>query len=99
MRPYPARWTRRPYRPTAMATAGAVPSATAARPSESSRWVSRTENPAAAGRAGSSVLTGRWSALLARQGIAGPQGLDSLSDPEWEDDEADQAYLEAIFGE
>ena len=37
--------------------------------------------------------------LLARQGIEGPQGIDALSDPEWEDDEADQAYLEAIFGE
>lgn len=33
--------------------------------------------------------------LLARQGIAGPQGLEALSDPEW-DDETDDAYLAAL---
>ncbi len=35
--------------------------------------------------------------LLARQGIAAPQGLQALSDPEWEDD-ADDAYLAALLG-
>jgi len=34
--------------------------------------------------------------LLARQGIAAPQGLDSLSDPRWDDD-ADDAYLAALL--
>lgn len=34
--------------------------------------------------------------LLARQGIAGPQGLEALSDPEW-DDETDDAYLAALL--
>jgi hypothetical protein len=34
--------------------------------------------------------------LLARQGIAGPQGLESLSDPDWED-ETDDAYLAALL--
>jgi hypothetical protein len=33
--------------------------------------------------------------LLAGQDISGPQGLASLSDPEW-DDEADDSYLEAL---
>lgn len=33
--------------------------------------------------------------LLARQGIAGPQGLEAMSDPEW-DDETDDAYLAAL---
>jgi len=35
--------------------------------------------------------------LLARQGIAAPQGLGALSDPEW-DDETDHAYLTALLG-
>lgn len=35
-------------------------------------------------------------ALLARQGISAPQGLDALSDPEW-DDETDDAYLAALL--
>ncbi len=35
-------------------------------------------------------------ALLARQGINAPQGLDALSDPEW-DDETDDAYLAALL--
>lgn len=34
--------------------------------------------------------------LRARQGIADPQGLDALSDPEW-DDETDDAYLAALL--
>lgn len=34
--------------------------------------------------------------LLARQGIVAPQGLDSLSDPRW-DDAADDAYLAALL--
>jgi hypothetical protein len=34
--------------------------------------------------------------LLARQGISAPQGLESLSDPEW-DDETDDAYLAALL--
>lgn len=34
--------------------------------------------------------------LLARQGITAPQGLQSLSDPEW-DDETDDAYLAALL--
>lgn len=34
--------------------------------------------------------------LLARQGIEGPQGLDALSDPQW-DDETDDAYLAALL--
>ncbi len=34
--------------------------------------------------------------LLARQGISAPQGLQSLSDPEW-DDETDDAYLAALL--
>jgi hypothetical protein len=34
--------------------------------------------------------------LLARQGITAPQGLESLSDPEW-DDENDDAYLTALL--
>lgn len=34
--------------------------------------------------------------LLARQGIDAPQGLDALSDPEW-DDETDDAYLAALL--
>jgi hypothetical protein len=34
--------------------------------------------------------------LLARQGITAPQGLQSLSDPEW-DDETDGAYLAALL--
>jgi hypothetical protein len=34
--------------------------------------------------------------LLARQGITAPQGLESLSDPEW-DDETDDAYLAALL--
>jgi hypothetical protein len=37
------------------------------------------------------------SDLLARQGIAGPQGLGSLADPDW-DDSVDDAYLEALTG-
>ena len=35
-------------------------------------------------------------ALLARQGITAPQGLQSLSDPEW-NDETDDAYLLALL--
>jgi hypothetical protein len=35
-------------------------------------------------------------ALLARQGITAPQGLQSLSDPEW-NDETDHAYLLALL--
>jgi len=35
-------------------------------------------------------------ALLARRGIAAPQGLEALSDPEWEDD-TDEAYLAALL--
>lgn len=34
--------------------------------------------------------------LLDRQGITAPQGLDALSDPEW-DDESDEAYLVALL--
>ncbi|HEX2703691.1 MAG TPA: hypothetical protein VHM72_09695, partial [Solirubrobacteraceae bacterium] len=34
--------------------------------------------------------------LLARQGIVGPQGLETLSDPGWEDD-TDDAYLAALL--
>ncbi len=34
--------------------------------------------------------------LLARQGIDAPQGLDALSDPQW-DDETDDAYLAALL--
>jgi hypothetical protein len=34
--------------------------------------------------------------LLVRQGISAPQGLQSLSDPEW-DDETDDAYLAALL--
>jgi hypothetical protein len=34
--------------------------------------------------------------LLARQGISAPQGLEALSDPEW-DDETDDAYLAALL--
>jgi hypothetical protein len=34
--------------------------------------------------------------LLARQGIVGPQGLEALSDPEWQDD-TDDAYLAALL--
>jgi len=34
--------------------------------------------------------------LLARQGIHAPQGLDALSDPQW-DDETDDAYLAALL--
>ncbi len=34
--------------------------------------------------------------LLARQGITSPQGIASLSDPEW-DDETDDAYLAALL--
>jgi hypothetical protein len=37
------------------------------------------------------------AALPARQGIAGPQGLSGLADPEW-DDETDSAYLAALTG-
>lgn len=36
------------------------------------------------------------SDLLARQGIAAPQGLDAFSDPQW-DDETDDAYLTALL--
>lgn len=35
--------------------------------------------------------------LLVAQGISGPQGLASLADPEWNDDN-DDAYLEALTG-
>lgn len=35
--------------------------------------------------------------LLASQGIHGPQGLASVSDPEWDED-ADDAYLQALTG-
>ena len=35
--------------------------------------------------------------LLSRQGITAPQGLDALSDSEWDDD-ADDAYLAALLG-
>lgn len=35
--------------------------------------------------------------LLDRQGIAGPQGLDALADPDW-DEETDDAYLAALTG-
>jgi hypothetical protein len=34
--------------------------------------------------------------LLARQGILGPQGLETLADPDWEDD-TDDAYLAALL--
>jgi hypothetical protein len=34
--------------------------------------------------------------LMARQGITAPQGLDALSEPEW-DDETDDAYLAALL--
>jgi len=34
--------------------------------------------------------------LLTRQGITAPQGLDALSDPEW-DDETDDAYFTALL--
>jgi hypothetical protein len=34
--------------------------------------------------------------LLARQGIDAPQGLDALTDREW-DDETDGAYLAALL--
>lgn len=34
--------------------------------------------------------------LLVQQGIAAPQGLDALSDPEW-DEETDDAYLAALL--
>ena len=34
--------------------------------------------------------------LLARQGITAPQGLEALSDPEWDDD-TDDAYLAALL--
>lgn len=37
--------------------------------------------------------------LLDRQGLVGPQGIDALADAEWSDDEADKAYIDAIFGE
>lgn len=37
------------------------------------------------------------SELLERQAIGGPQGLDALSDPEW-DEETDDAYLAALTG-
>lgn len=43
------------------------------------------------------VVPIREEALLIRQGISAPQGLDALSDPEW-DDEADGAYLAAMLG-
>src|SRR5690606_17830624 len=35
--------------------------------------------------------------LLVRRGIAGPQGLDALSSDEWVGDEADEAYIAALF--
>jgi hypothetical protein len=35
--------------------------------------------------------------LLSRQGIAAPQGLEALADPDWEDD-TDDAYLAALLG-
>jgi len=36
--------------------------------------------------------------LMAQQGIAGPQGLGSLGDPEWEDDEEGRRFLEELLG-
>jgi hypothetical protein len=36
--------------------------------------------------------------LLAEQAISGPQGLDALVDPEWEDDEESRLFLEATLG-
>ncbi len=36
--------------------------------------------------------------LLARQEIIAPQGLKALADPEWEDNEESERFLEAIFG-
>lgn len=39
------------------------------------------------------------SELLAHQSIVRPQGLASLGDPEWEDDEASEVYLRTVFGD
>jgi hypothetical protein len=36
--------------------------------------------------------------LAERQGVPQPQGLDSLADPEWEDNEESRRYLDALFG-
>jgi hypothetical protein len=36
--------------------------------------------------------------LRAAQGIAGPQGLDALIDPEWSDDEESRRFIEATLG-
>jgi hypothetical protein len=36
--------------------------------------------------------------LRAQQGIAGPQGLDALTDPDWSDDEESRRFLEATLG-
>lgn len=35
--------------------------------------------------------------LMARQRITAPQGLESLADPDW-DDERDDPYLRALLG-
>ncbi len=37
--------------------------------------------------------------LLERQGVMGPQGLDSLDDDRWAGDEADERYLAVLFGD
>jgi hypothetical protein len=37
--------------------------------------------------------------LLRSQGLADPQGLDSLDAHEWAGDEADERYLAAMFGD
>lgn len=36
--------------------------------------------------------------LLTRQAVGAPQGLSVLQDPEWEDSEESERFLEAIFG-
>lgn len=36
--------------------------------------------------------------LRARQGIAGPKGLDSFIDPDWPDDDESRCFLEATLG-
>jgi hypothetical protein len=39
------------------------------------------------------------SSLLAAQGVAQPQGIASLADPAWSDDDESEDYLRAIFGD
>jgi hypothetical protein len=36
--------------------------------------------------------------LLTRQAVGAPQGLEVLADPEWEDNEESERFLEAILG-